>query len=322
MSIDNTGNVAIGYNSIDNPAVLTVGASGGFRVDILGNITSGVSGTNTGSIAIASATASGLYTLTAPANAATPTLTLPTASNVLAGQFAGDNVLYSNTPVGATAAGTLALPTLSTQTANYVFAGPTSGAAAAPTFRALVSADLANTIVLASGIAAATQPPIDNSTLIATDAFVQTAVELSMATVPLSITGGTYSFASLGVNALVNYTATAGVITAITLWIPFVGSGYAIGDVVTPAGGKLRRNDCSNSNQWRWSANCWYNPLWRHRLHVWYKQGRKWVNQRALYVAALGHTNQQRHVHNDAGGHTSPSPTNGFSAITLRVLSR
>ena len=142
VSIDNTGNVAIGYNSINNPAVLTVGASGGFRVDTNGAITTGIAGTHTGSLAIASATASGLYTLTAPANAATPTLTLPTTSNVLAGQFAGDNVLYSNTPVGATAAGTLALPTLSTQTANFVFAGPTSGSAAAPTFRALVAADI------------------------------------------------------------------------------------------------------------------------------------------------------------------------------------
>ena len=104
----------------------------------------GIPGTSTGSIAIASSTASGKYTITVPANAATPTLTLPTTSNVLAGQFAGDNVLYSNTPVGATAAGTLALPTLSTQTANFVFAGPTSGAAAAPTFRALVAADIPN----------------------------------------------------------------------------------------------------------------------------------------------------------------------------------
>ncbi len=99
------------------------------------------------------------------------------------------------------------------------------------------AANLSGTPALPNGTTAATQPPIDNSTLIATDAFVQTAVELSMATVPLSITGGTYSFASLGVNALVNYTATAGAITAITIWIPFVGSGYAIGDVVTPAGG-------------------------------------------------------------------------------------
>jgi len=108
----------------------------------------GIPGTSTGTIALASSTASGKYTITAPANAATPTLTLPTATNVLAGEFAGDGVLYSSTPVGSSAAGLLSLPALSTQTANYVFAGPASGAAAAPTFRALVSADIPSGTVL------------------------------------------------------------------------------------------------------------------------------------------------------------------------------
>jgi len=45
----------------------------------------------------------------------------------------------TNSPV--TSSGTLT-GTLATQTANYVFAGPTTGAAAAPTFRALVAGDI------------------------------------------------------------------------------------------------------------------------------------------------------------------------------------
>ena len=45
----------------------------------------------------------------------------------------------SGSPV--TTSGTLAV-SLATETANYVFAGPTSGSASAPTFRALVGADL------------------------------------------------------------------------------------------------------------------------------------------------------------------------------------
>ncbi len=45
----------------------------------------------------------------------------------------------ANSPV--TGSGTLAV-TLDTQTANYVWAGPTTGSAAAPTFRALVAADI------------------------------------------------------------------------------------------------------------------------------------------------------------------------------------
>ena len=54
-----------------------------------------------------------------------------------------ENVLYStavtNSPI--TSSGTL-LPSLLTQTANFVFAGPSSGPAATPTFRSLAAADL------------------------------------------------------------------------------------------------------------------------------------------------------------------------------------
>ena len=45
----------------------------------------------------------------------------------------------TNSPV--TSSGTLT-GTLATQTANYIWAGPTTGAAAAPTFRALVAGDI------------------------------------------------------------------------------------------------------------------------------------------------------------------------------------
>jgi hypothetical protein len=55
----------------------------------------------------------------------------------------GDGVVLNSTVLGSpiTVSGTLA-PTLKTQTANFVFAGPTSGGVATPTFRALVTADL------------------------------------------------------------------------------------------------------------------------------------------------------------------------------------
>ena len=101
----------------------------------------GIPGTSTGSIALASSTASGKFTITAPASTSTPTLTLPTTSNVLAGQFAGDGVIFNSTLNTASAAGTLT-PTLLPQTANFVLAGPTSGSTLAPTFRALVAADI------------------------------------------------------------------------------------------------------------------------------------------------------------------------------------
>jgi hypothetical protein len=58
----------------------------------------------------------------------------------------------SGSPVTTT--GTLT-GTLATQTANYVWAGPTSGGAATPTFRALVSADIPNNAANTTGYAAA-----------------------------------------------------------------------------------------------------------------------------------------------------------------------
>lgn len=58
--------------------------------------------------------------------------------------FTGDGVLLSSTPSSpVTTTGTLAASLL-THTANTVLAGPATGSAAAPTFRALVAADLPN----------------------------------------------------------------------------------------------------------------------------------------------------------------------------------
>jgi hypothetical protein len=56
----------------------------------------------------------------------------------------GDGVVFNSTVSGSpiTTSGTLA-PALLTKNANTVFAGPTSGGAATPTFRALVAADMA-----------------------------------------------------------------------------------------------------------------------------------------------------------------------------------
>ncbi len=80
--------------------------------------------------------------------AATPTFRLITATDVPALPYVSSiglqmpSVLYSsvtNSPL--TSNGTL-IPQLATQTANFVFAGPTTGAAATPTFRALVANDI------------------------------------------------------------------------------------------------------------------------------------------------------------------------------------
>ena len=84
----------------------------------------------------------------------------------------------------------------------------------------------------------------DSSTLIASTAMVQNAVNLSMSTIPLaSITGGTYSFASLGSGCIFTYTVsgspTPGPITSIGTIVP-AGGSYAVGDIITPATGGNR----------------------------------------------------------------------------------
>jgi hypothetical protein len=56
--------------------------------------------------------------------------------------FTGDGVVDSSTPSSAVTTTGTVTATIKTQTANTVLAGPTSGGAVAPTFRALVAADI------------------------------------------------------------------------------------------------------------------------------------------------------------------------------------
>ena len=62
------------------------------------------------------------------------------------------------------------------QNANKVLAGPSSGSAAAPTFRALVSADIPSSVALSGTPTAPTAAAGTNTTQIATTAFVTNAV--------------------------------------------------------------------------------------------------------------------------------------------------
>ena len=116
----------------------------------------------------------------------------------------------SGSPV--TTSGTLTF-TLNTQTANYVFAGPTSGGAAQPSFRALVAGDLPSgtgtvtsvSVVSANGLAgtvanATTTPAITLSTTINAAVLAGNGTAISAATLGnltdagtdgITVTGGT-----------------------------------------------------------------------------------------------------------------------------------
>lgn len=83
---------------------------------------------------------------------------------------------------------------------------------------------------------AVTQGPLDNSTLVATDAFVANQIVRSKATTPVVITGGTYNLNVTGTGLMVVVTTSGGVITNIPS-VPNGGSGYAVGDVIVVIGG-------------------------------------------------------------------------------------
>jgi hypothetical protein len=91
----------------------------------------GIPGTSTGSIALASSTASGKYTITAPANAATPTLTLPTGTGTFAVTASAPIVLNATT--GALTAPT-AVTSAASLTSNAVVLGGGGQATSTQTF--------------------------------------------------------------------------------------------------------------------------------------------------------------------------------------------
>jgi len=89
---------------------------------------------------------------------------------------------------------------------------------------------------LGSFTSAATQAYLDNSTLVATTAFVKRSLLAATATLPMTITGGTYNFASAGTGAIFGVTTSSGAIASIAS-IVAGGTGYQVGDVLTMIGG-------------------------------------------------------------------------------------
>ena len=108
--------------------------------------------TTSGSFALSLTTESANQIFAGPSSgsAATPTFRALTTADIPALPYGTGTVtsvglslpgIFTVTGSPVTTSGTLTA-TLATETANYVFAGPTSGAAAAPSFRALVSTDI------------------------------------------------------------------------------------------------------------------------------------------------------------------------------------
>lgn len=143
------------------------------------------------------------------------------------------------------------------QSANTVYAGPTTGAAAAPTFRGLVNADLP-TNILAAGtlgsvgnfaintnkftVAASTGNTAVAGTLVVADSITATKAQNAPTQIGIintsSGTGGVSSF-----NAAVNASLTAGYSTRMEA----TGSGYAGGGTFAPAYAGLLFSDSNMS---------------------------------------------------------------------------
>lgn len=142
-------------------------------------------------------------------------------------------VLYT-TPVTWSVASGAATATLSliTQSANGILAGPTTGSAAAPTFRALVSADIPSNVALAGSPTTTTQATADNTTKIATTAFVQSVISSNAVYLSSSVfagagtAGSPYTIATAGVtNAMLANSTISGVSLGGTLAALSQGTG-------------------------------------------------------------------------------------------------
>lgn len=91
---------------------------------------------------------------------------------------------------------------------------------------------------LGSQTSATTQSYADASTKVATDQFVGRAILASTASIPFSVSSGTYNFATAGSGAILGVTTSGGAVASITS-IVAGGTGYQIGDVLVLLGGNV-----------------------------------------------------------------------------------
>lgn len=137
-----------------------------------------------------------------------------------------------------TSSGTLAI-TKANQTANFVWAGPTSGVAAQPTFRALVINDLPNSIpntkLLNSSITINTAGGITGGTTVAlggTITLTGSGGTVTSITAGTGLSGGTIT--TTGTIAIANTTVTAGTYTYATLTVNAQGQLTSASSGVSP----------------------------------------------------------------------------------------
>ena len=190
---------------------------------------------------------------------------------------------------------------LDTQTANYVLAGPVSGGAVAPTFRALVAADIpaaapaahdqnANTIIIPSGLGAPTYDDVQD--------FLNTTRSAGR------LTGGVIS---KGAGATINITAMDGMIfTGNTLGTsPLIYFKMPQQTNILATG--IAPNLIDNSVNWIYVDYAGGVPVYKATIdrstideYTMFTVGRVWVSGATVEVLASGHSlyNKDRRSHN------------------------
>lgn len=166
-----------------------------------------------------------------------------------------------------TTSGTLAV-TLANQTANTIFAGPTTGGAAAPTFRAFVAADLGATVVpIANGGTNATTAPaarvslnIDqrstfnnaNYTVLSTDRYV---AQVGTMTAPRTVTLPLASSMNPGQKLIIaDESGTVGTTNSLTI----TATG---GDTIDGSVSKTIRSAYGEADLTSNGTNMWFRPV-------------------------------------------------------------
>jgi hypothetical protein len=150
----------------------------------------------------------------------------------------------SGSPV--TTSGTLAV-SKATQSANTVFAGPTTGSAAAPTFRALVSADIPGG---GGGSSLITAPPLVSS-LTWMNQSTSTAVDAANGIFLTQPFGATQYIAALVQNAPATpWTFTAGLMMAL-FTVNFQSCGIQVSDGTKITALRLQYNSSAGGNSFQ-----------------------------------------------------------------------
>lgn len=167
---------------------------------------------------------SGVSSATVSGGVATVTLASAGSGTVTSVALTGDGTVFNSGVTGSpvTTAGTLA-PTLKAQSPNLVLAGPTSGAAVAPTFRSLVTADIPNlpASIITTGLLALARGGT-NADLSATGGTSQVLKQVSV--------GGAITVAQLAASDLSNGVTGSGAVvlaTSPTLVTPTLGVATA-----------------------------------------------------------------------------------------------